>query len=127
MTAGPPNSLYRFQKMVRRNTLLFAAGGAVTATNVLPEASFVSSRRAPFLFLKSLAGYRQGRYGSAVEDLESLGVDLAWLTLSPFEAQRCFLLALALYRSNEAEKARQLMREAKTLIEGPSGATRPKR
>ena len=35
VTAGPPSSLYRFQKMVRRNRLAFAAGAAIVTVLVL--------------------------------------------------------------------------------------------
>jgi hypothetical protein len=35
VTARPPSSIYRFQKLIRRNKLAFAAGAAVTATLVL--------------------------------------------------------------------------------------------
>jgi tetratricopeptide (TPR) repeat protein len=48
--ARPPSGLYRFQKMVRRNKTLFAAGGAVLATLILGLGLslylFVQERRA---------------------------------------------------------------------------------
>jgi uncharacterized protein HemX len=35
VTARPPSTLYRFQKLVRRNTLAFAAAGAIAAALVI--------------------------------------------------------------------------------------------
>jgi hypothetical protein len=81
-------------------------------TNAPPHSSLPSSRSVPFLFLAGLANYREGRWAATVEALERLGAGLRyspWLARSGLEAQRCFLLALALYRDNRVDEARQAL------------------
>jgi serine/threonine protein kinase/Flp pilus assembly protein TadD len=50
ITARPPSSLYRFQKLIRRNKLAFAAGAAVAAALILgttiSTALFIQERKA---------------------------------------------------------------------------------
>ena len=130
---------------------------SAAATNSQPVPQNISTARAGILFTKGLAEYREGRFASSVDWMESAQAHLPPSSSPLLEAQRCFVLALALHRDKQVDKAREgllaglkikvpaldssdlgvwweqaliahiLLREAKGLIEEPSPAIEPKR
>jgi WD40 repeat protein/serine/threonine protein kinase len=112
VVASPPGNLYRFQKLVRRNKLAFAAASTVAASLIIGSA--VSTR----LLLKEREAHRRAVSAEQAARSEALRAEAASLEARKTLELSWFLQATRL--SSEGNRGDALAYLARILSENPS-------
>jgi serine/threonine protein kinase/predicted negative regulator of RcsB-dependent stress response len=111
VVARPPSRRYRFQKLVRRNKVVFAAGAAVTATLVIGLGA------STYLFFRDRDAHQeQARLRETAEKAEKRENELRQQT----EAREKINLAAVFVSQEKYEQAAKLLDEVKTPPPKPS-------